>query len=129
MKQYRITSEHFVHQGETGDDNAVMHPDDLAEIKRLAGIVTEAEGGMYSGATPLTNTDNGPMPSPVGSLVSNSVKERRDLELEFHAKPGTDMWFIINFSKAREGASLRDQVERYLEKHPEYRAQPSPVIP
>jgi hypothetical protein len=126
MKQYRITSEHFVHQGETGDDNAVMHPDDLAEIKRLAGIVTEAEAGMYTGQQGVYNTDPGPTPSPVGSNISNTAQERRKLELEYHAKPGTDLWFIINFTKPYLNGSLQDHVERYLETHPEYRPRPSP---
>ena len=38
MKQYRITSEHFVHQGETGDADAVMDSTDLYQLKKLAGI-------------------------------------------------------------------------------------------
>ena len=40
MKQYRYTSENFVHQGETGDADAVMDAQDLYQIKKLAGLVT-----------------------------------------------------------------------------------------
>jgi hypothetical protein len=135
MKQYRITSEHFVPQGETGDDNAVMHPDDLAEIKRLAGIpITEAEAGVYTGQQGVTNTDNGPSPSPIGSIeraragsnISYTAQERNQLEREFHARPGDELWFIINFTKPYFNGSLRDKVEEYLKAHPELRPRQLP---
>lgn len=126
MKTYRITSENFVHQGETGDADAVMDPSDLRELKRLAGIpVLEAEAGIYTGQG-MTNTDNGPSMSPVGSVVSKPEEDRRQLEREYNAKPGTDLWFIINFTKPYLNGSVRSQVEKYLEKHPEYRVKPLP---
>lgn len=127
MKQYRITSEHFVHQGETGADNTVMHPDDLAEIKRLAGLpITEAEAGVYTGQQGVTNTDPGPSPSPVGSNISVTAMERRELEREYGARTGTELWFIINFTKPFLNGSLRDHVEAYLKEHPEERLKQPP---
>jgi hypothetical protein len=128
MKQYRITSEHFVPHGETGDDNAVMHPDDLSEIKRLAGIpdIVQEDGGVLAGiaATPRASEEG--IQSPVGSNISYTANERRELEKEYAAQPGTDLWFIINFTRPYLNGSLRAHVEDYLKKHPEYRPRPHP---
>lgn len=121
MKQYRITSEHFVHQGETGDADTVMHPDDLAEIKRLAGIVSEAGPGIYTGAG-MTNTESGTQ-SPVGSNISFTAAERRQMEYEYCARPGDELWFVINFTKPFLNGSLKDHVEQWLAEHPDYKCQ------
>lgn len=125
MKQYRITSENFVLQGETGDADAVMDMDDLRQIKKLAGLV-EGEGGAIAGiaATPRASEEG--IQSPVGSNISWTAKERRDLESEYAAQPGTDLWFIINFTKPYLNGSLRAHVEDYLAKHPEYRPKSHP---
>ena len=59
MKQYRITSQHFVHQGETGEPDAVMDPQDLNELKRLAGLpfgINESNGSTGE-------------PGPVGGIL------------------------------------------------------------
>lgn len=125
MKQYRVTSEHFVPQGETGDDNAVMHPDDLAEIKRLAGLVTEAGPGRYAGVSTPQATETGTT-SPVGSNISYTAKERNDLLKEYHVMPGSDLWFLINFSLPLMTGSLRDKVEEYLKENPQYRPRSFP---
>ena len=123
MKQYRITSEHFVLQGETGDADAVMDSRDLYELKHLAGVtgLLEAEAGMYTGQNTVPQAGEEGIQSPVGSNISYTANERRDLEREYNARPGTDLWFIINFTKPFLNGSLRDHVERYLEDHPEYR--------
>jgi hypothetical protein len=128
MKQYRITSEHFIQQGETGDADAVMDTQDLHELKKLAGItgLLEAEGGVYSATQPVTNTDQGPSQSPVGSNISFTAQERNDLLKEFHVMTGTDLWFIIMFTKPFLNGSLRSKVEEYLKKHPEYRPRSFP---
>lgn len=128
MKQYRITSEHFVPQGETGDANAVMHPDDLNEIKRLAGItgLLEAGGGALAGIPSTPHASEDGIQSPVGSTVNDIAQERNELMKEFGARPGTDLWFIINFTKPYLTGSLRSQVEKYLTKHPEYRLKQAP---
>lgn len=119
MKQYRITSENFVLSGESGDDDAVMDAADLAEIKRLAGLT---ESGIA--ATPRASEEG--IQSPVGSNISVTGNERRELEREYGAQPGTDLWFIINFTKPYLNGSLRAHVEDYLKKHPEYRPRPLP---
>lgn len=122
MKQYRITSEHFVTQGETGNADAVMNTNDLAEIKKLAGITGLVENGIA--ATPRASEEG--IQSPVGSNISITGTERRELEKEYGAQPGTDLWFIINFTKPYLNGSLRSHVEDYLKKHPEYRLRPHP---
>ena len=126
MKQYRYTSENFVHQGETGDADAVMDAQDLYQIKKLAGLVTEGGGGALAGipATPHASEDG--IQSPVGSNISWTAGERRELEAEYGAHPGDDLWFLINFTKPYLNGSLRAHIEEYLKKHPEYRKRPAP---
>jgi hypothetical protein len=126
MKQYRITSEHFVPPGETGDADTVMNPDDLAQIKKLAGIVTEAGAGMYTGHNTVPQAAETGITSPVGSNISYTAKERNDLIKEYHVMPGSDLWFLINFSLPFMTGNLRDKVEEYLDKHPEYRPRSFP---
>ena len=128
MKQYRITQADFVLPGETGDANAVMDAQDLAEIKKLAGItgLLEAEAGMYTGMNTVPQAGEEGIESPVGSNISFTAKERRDLEREFHAQPGTDLWFLINFTKPYFNGSLRSKVEEYLKQHPEARPRSFP---
>jgi hypothetical protein len=96
MKQYRITSEQFVPQGESGDADAHMDPTDLAEIKKLAGILTLP--GLTEGNVPNGDTGTGVM-SPLGSNPSYTAQEKRALEKEHNIKPGTDAWFQLWFSK------------------------------
>jgi hypothetical protein len=128
MKQYRFTSSNFVPQGETGDPDAVMDAQDLNDLKRLAGMpVLEDAGG--NGAGPVGgNLDNVPqaqdtgIQSPVGSTQLTLAKDRKLLEKEYAVQPGTDLWFLINFTQPKEnGKELRQYVEEYLNKHPEYR--------
>jgi hypothetical protein len=128
MKQYRITSENFVLQGETGDADAVMDSKDLHELKKLAGItgLLEAEGGMYTGQNTTPQAGEDGIQSPVGSNISKTAEDRRELEREYNAKPGTDLWFIINFTKPYLNGSVRSKVEEYLKQHPEYRQRPNP---
>jgi hypothetical protein len=82
-----------------------------------------AVGGNLSGAPQATETG---IESPLGSNISYTAKERRDLEREYHAQPGTDLWFIINFTKPYLNGSLKDQIEKYLDKNPQYRQRPNP---
>jgi hypothetical protein len=126
MKQYRITSEHFVSTGETGDTDTVMNPDDLAQIKKLAGIVTEAGAGMYTGHNTVPQAAETGTTSPVGSNISYTAKERNDLLKEYHVMAGSDLWFLINFSLPLMTGNLRDKVEEYLDQHPEYRPRSFP---
>lgn len=128
MKQYRVTSENFVLQGETGDADAYMDPTELNELKKLAGItgLLEAEGGMYTGNNTVPQAGEEGIESPVGSNISWTAKERNDLQREFHAQPGTDLWFLINFTKPYFNGSLRSKVEEYLKQHPEARPRSFP---
>ena len=128
MKQYRITQADFVLPGESGDADAVMDSKDLAEIKKLAGItgLLEAEAGMYTGNNTVPQGTEDGIESPVGSNISFTAQERRELEKEFHAQPGTDLWFLINFTKPFFNGSLRSKVEEYLKQHPEYRPRSFP---
>lgn len=125
MKQYRITSEHYVPQGETGEVDAVMHADDLAQLKKLAGVVTE-DGGGISGMAPIPQAGENGIESPVGSNISNTAETRNELMKEYGAMPGTDLWFIINFTKPYLNGSVRSHVEQYLKQHPEYRRKKAP---
>jgi len=127
MKEYRITSANFVLPGETGDTDAVMDSHDLAEIKRLAGItgLLESGAGMYAGVDVPQASEEGIM-SPMGSNISVTAQERNELLKEYHAQPGTDLWFLINFTRPYLNGSLRAHVEAYLKEHPEYRPQKYP---
>lgn len=137
MKQYHITSENFVSQGETGDPDAFMDATQLQELKKLAGLpFGEGAGGMGdNGAgmvdglgiqTPRAGEDG--ITSPVGSTLASLTKERNALLSQYHAKPGTDFWFMINFTKPKEGENLTQCVERYLKSHPEYLPKPLPGV-
>jgi hypothetical protein len=128
MKQYRITQADFVLPGESGDADAVMDTNDLSEIKKLAGItgLLEAGAGMYTGHNTVPQDAEVGVQSPVGSNISYTAKERNDLLKEYHVMPGTDLWFLINFSLPYMTGSLRDKVEEYLNKHPEYRPRSFP---
>ena len=128
MKQYRITASSFVPEGETGEADAFMDPQELNELRRLAGLAPLAEDLGSNGAGAVGgNLDNVPQAqeggivSPVGSNISNTAQERNALLKEFHVMPGTDLWFIIMFTRPYLNGSLRDHVEKYLAKHPEYR--------
>jgi hypothetical protein len=138
MKQYRITSEHFVSPGETGDPDAFMDPAELNELKRLAGLpfgVNESTGDMSQPGpvgglidqTPQAGENGIVSPvgtikqAPYGSNISYTAQERNALEREYGAKPGDDLWFIINFSKPYLNGSLRDKCEEFLKANPEYR--------
>jgi hypothetical protein len=134
MKQYRYNSESFVSQGETGDADAFIDPAELGELRRLAGLpplleTTPVPGGAGTVGGNLdivpNITDDG-IQSPVGSNISFTAQERNNLMKEFHAQPGTDLWFIINFTKPYLNGSLRSKVEEYLKQHPEYRPRSFP---
>ena len=100
MKQYRITSEHFVTPGETGDADAYMAPDELAELKRLAGV---GSLGLLEDYNPddssVMSAADQDTPSPIGSNDSVTGTEKRQLEKQNHIKVGTPEWFQLWFSK------------------------------
>ncbi len=132
-KQYRFTSQDFVPPGESGYNDAVMDPNDLYSLRKLAGLpITEDLGDNGAGAvagldikTPQAQEVG--IQSPVGSSTNPIAKERQELAREYHAQTGTDLWFIINFGRPDlVNKSLRQQVEEYLKAHPEYRPKPAP---
>lgn len=102
MKQYRYTSSSFVPEGETGAPDAVMDTADLNRLKKLAGIFVKEDYYQAGGHDPELTTPNdsnvGRM-SPVGSNISHTGMEKRNLEKQHNIKPGTDEWFKLWFSK------------------------------
>jgi hypothetical protein len=140
MKQYRITSEHFVPQGETGDADAVMDPQDLYQIKKLAGLVTEGEGagpnglgGVYNGQDQVPGAVEGGIVSPVGTNITDTAQYRNQLLDKYKAKPGDDLWFLINFEPVRglgaNSGTLEDKIEAYFKRHPEKLPENLPQLP
>lgn len=127
MKQYRITSQHFVPEGETGETDAFIDPTELNELKKLAGVPV-VESGMGDTASGPVSGLNLQTPqaqetgitSPVGSNISYTAKERNDLLKKYHVMPGTDLWFLINFSLPKLNGSLEQHIQKYLQAHPEY---------
>jgi len=106
MKQYRITSANFVSPGETGDADAHMDADDLAQLKRLAGVGTlglledyTAGGHENSPQAQQAQATDQDVPSPVGSNISVTGMEKRKLEKQNHIKVGTPEWFQLWFSR------------------------------
>ena len=101
----------------------------LQELKKLAGMpIGEATGGMNdNGAgmvdgigiqTPQASEEG--ITSPMGSNISYTAKERNDLLKKYHVMPGTDLWFLINFSLPKLNGSLEQHVQKYLKDHPQH---------
>jgi hypothetical protein len=106
MKQYRIVSADFVTPGETGDPDAFMAPDQLSELKRLAGIDTlglleDYTAGGHENANQDMNADGADkeMSSPLGGKDSMPDSEKFALQKKNHIKPGSPEWFRLWFSK------------------------------
>jgi hypothetical protein len=124
MKQYRITSANFVPQGETGGADAYIDPQELNNLKRLAGMPVFEDGEPRGAGLVGGNLDNVPqaqetgIKSPVGSTQQNIARERRQMEQEFAVQPGSDLWFLINFTVPQGEKNLRNYVEEYLKKNP-----------
>lgn len=98
MKQYRITAQD--HSRDHIPD-AVMAPDELADIRHLAGLGR----GLLEDLTPIsmtpTSADAKDMPSmsPVGSNISITGMEKQRLQKQLHIVPGTPEWFQLWFSR------------------------------
>jgi hypothetical protein len=107
-----------------------MHPDDLAEIKRLAGIpITEAGAGMYTGHNTVPQAAENGITSPVGSNISYTAATRNELMDKYKPRPGSDLWFIINFTLPYLTGSVEDKIEEYFKQHPEQRPENRPRLP
>jgi hypothetical protein len=134
MKTYRITSEHFVMPGETGETDAVMDSADLNELKRLAGLpITEGEAGVYTGNNSVPQASEEGIQSPVGSNISFTAAKRNELLDKYQARPGSELWFMINFQPVRglgaNAGTLEQHIQEYLKQHPEYRVENLPKLP
>jgi hypothetical protein len=134
MKQYRFTSADFVPLGESGDDDAVMHPDDLAQIKKLAGMptsLTEQDiGGAVGGnLNNVPNTTETGTVSPMGSSVNATMQYRKELISKYQAHPGSDLWMLISFEKPKGGKTLEQYIHSYLDRHPDQRPVDPDSIP
>ena len=92
MREIRFTSQSFVTQGETGEPEAYIDPAELQELKKLAGIQTLKEF-----TKPISN--NAGQMSPLGSNISVTGMEKRQLEKEHNIKPGSPEWFRLWFSR------------------------------
>ena len=96
MKQYRVTAEHFVPKGEQGYPDAHIDSADLARMKQLAGILVKED---YT--TIHDDAADKDMPSPMGSNISGTGSEKRQIEKAQNIKPGTDEWFKLWFAKPK----------------------------
>jgi hypothetical protein len=81
----RVTASDFAPKEPTIPD-AVMDNIDLARIQQLAGV-TEGRGNNQGG-----------IQSPMGSNISHTAMEKRQLEKENNIRPGTPEWFQLWFS-------------------------------
>jgi hypothetical protein len=104
MKQYKITSANFVTPGDSGDPDAFMAPDDLAQLKKLAGMdplglledYAPGNSDFEKNAQIATDQD---MPSPMGSKGSMTGAEKRQMEKQNHIKVGSPEWFKLWYAK------------------------------
>ena len=92
MKQYRITTQSYA-QDHIPD--AAMAADDLAELKRLAGL----GNGLLEDFTPIcADAREKPSTSPIGSVHTNTA-EKRQIERQLNIKTGTPEWFRLYFAR------------------------------
>lgn len=83
MTQRRLTSADFVPQGETGDPDAHLDPNDpIYELMQLSGIAQRPAWKEYT-----------------GSNISDTGNEKGELMKQHNIKPGTPEWFKLWFSK------------------------------
>jgi len=102
MKQIRVTSKQFVPRGEQGYPDAGMDAEDLRRLKQLAGVPVLEDYYSAGGHDPAISTPNDNdqrRPSPIGSNISATGMEKRQLEKANNIQPGTPEWFQLWFSK------------------------------
>ena len=91
-----------------------------------------AEDAGGNGAGPVGgNLDNVPQAqeggivSPVGSNISVTARDRNELLEKYNARPGDELWFLINFEPVRglgaNAGKLEEKIQEYLRQHPEAR--------
>ena len=87
MKQYRVTAGDFVSPDAV--DDTVLDPNDLANLKKLAGI--DGKLDILSQQPPAncdTNVEN----------ISHTAQEKADYMRKQNIKPGTQEWFKLWFT-------------------------------
>lgn len=92
MDHIKLTSGDFYTTQDIIPD-AVMESDDLANIKRLAGLTPNLNTGAlqeYKGEGTV---------STEGSNISKTAMEKVDYQNEHNIQPGTPEWFRLWFSK------------------------------
>jgi hypothetical protein len=99
MKQYRITSQDFVTPGETGDADAFMEADDLAQLKKLAGVDALGLLEDYSAIQQRLDATESDMSSPLGGKDSMPNTDKYQIEKSNNIKVGTPEWFQLWFAK------------------------------
>jgi len=78
---------------------AKLSPDDpLRDMLRLAGLMP-VKSILENSADPTQSNTAAGIMSPVGSNISMTGMEKRDLEKKHHIKPGSDEWFKLWFSR------------------------------
>ena len=83
MRQIRLTSNDFVHEGESAEPDAVLDVNDpVNELKVLAGVSSQKPNWQtYEGVN-----------------ISRTGMEKRELEKKHNIQPGTPEWFQLWFS-------------------------------
>lgn len=102
----RLTSADFVAPNETLDTTAFIDPQDLADLRRLAGLPvigedTNSQMGLRNSTqqNPMAPAGDNPwgIKSPVGTTGANL--DKRKIERDKNLIPGTDDWFRLWFSQ------------------------------
>lgn len=86
MKQLRFKAQDFSGLAENISD-AHIDQRDLLELKKLAGLSVNE------------NDDTSGRMSPLGSNISHTAAEKKQIEKEHNIKPGTPEWFQLWFSR------------------------------
>jgi hypothetical protein len=130
MKQYRITSANFVSPGETGDNDAFMAPDDLAQLKKLAGVGAlglledyTAGGHQNNDLAGDVESVDKDMSSPMGGKDSMPNSEKYQIQKSKNIKVGSPEWFQLWFAKPwltgekPVGDAPAERVDRNIKKY------------
>ncbi len=96
MRQlFRVTAADFAPKEPTIDD-AIMNEDDMNELRRLAGLPMLETRDQQAHAG---NNNPSGLRSPMGSNISATAMEKKQIEHEKNIKPGSPEWFRLWFSK------------------------------
>ena len=79
------------------------------------------QGTVGGNLNNVPNTTETGTTSPVGSNITKTAMDKRELLDKYNARPGSELWFLINFSKPYLNGSLEDKIKEYFDKHPDER--------